>query len=350
MKINTPLFSIIVIFFDEEELLTRCLDSVRNQSFQDFQLILVNDGSTDNSLTITKSYHSFFKNIDIVTLTNSGHGKARNEGMKLVRGKYVTFLDADDEFCSTALELFAKQIQETNADLVISDFHSIDENLKNSLKTKWLSSYKSQMSSEDVLKILYYGGLTEPVWAKAFKTSIVNKIDFKENMLFEDRCFVIEAILKSNSVSFLGKKLVYNYRRPNSSTRKTLDKKRITDAYHLFLNERDLLIQYTIFDQYKTQVYKNALDYLMDTYIIMLVDSERIINLNELRAHFSNTFSNYILNLKSDNIHFSLKNRIAIVLLQLPNSLGWKMTNLLIKALKKRRHKQIEIIKNSVNK
>lgn len=348
MIINTPLLSIVVIFFNEQELLARCLDSILQQSFQNFQVILVNDGSTDNSLQIANRYQSTFKDCAIVNIPNSGHGVARNEGMKLVHGEYVTFLDADDTFTTNALETFTNQIHKTNADLIISDFYAVDENQKNPLKTKWFPHYKNIMDSKEVVHLFYHEGITEPVWAKAFKSRIAKEISFKENMLFEDRCFVLESVLKSATVSFLNKKLVYNYRRANSTTRKTLENNRITDSYELFLHEKSILIRYNLFDQYKEKLYKNALDYFMDTFIIQLVDLKQIKNLKELRLHFNTTFSKYITNLKTDNIVLLLKDRIAVRLLVSPKFIGWSLANFIIKMTKSNRFKQIAIIKNNV--
>ena len=81
-----PLVSVIVCFYNEQNYLTRCLQSILNQTYKNIQVILVNDGSTDNSLTIAQSFENKFNNAQIISITNAGLGAARNHGLKHAHG------------------------------------------------------------------------------------------------------------------------------------------------------------------------------------------------------------------------------------------------------------------------
>ena len=101
---QNPLVSVILTVYNREKLLTRCIDSLLNQSFKDWELIAVDDGSTDNSYDILKSYASFFDNIHVFKQTNKKIALSRNRAIDLSNGKYITFIDSDDEYSEDHLE------------------------------------------------------------------------------------------------------------------------------------------------------------------------------------------------------------------------------------------------------
>ena len=116
-----PLVSVIIPVYNVEEYLRQCLDSVREQTLSDIEIICVNDSSTDGSLSILEEYAKKDPRIQVVTQPNGGAGAARNKGLSMAAGKYLSFLDSDDFFEPDMLELAYKKAEEDKADFVVFD-------------------------------------------------------------------------------------------------------------------------------------------------------------------------------------------------------------------------------------
>ena len=119
--------SIVIPVYNIEKYLKECLDSILNQTFKDFEVICVDDGSKDNSLNILNEYAKKDLRFKIISQENAGAGAARNNGLKLAQGEYVQFLDADDYFEPTMLEEMYNKSQEFNADLVVCSAKKVNE-------------------------------------------------------------------------------------------------------------------------------------------------------------------------------------------------------------------------------
>ena len=107
--VNKTVISIIVPIYNAEQYLSECIDSLVNQSFEDIEIILINDGSTDNSSKICKEYEEKDKRINYIEIKNSGVSHARNVGVENANGKWITFIDADDwvsvDYCEKLISL-----------------------------------------------------------------------------------------------------------------------------------------------------------------------------------------------------------------------------------------------------
>lgn len=110
-------FSIIVPVYNKSRYLKDCIDSILAQSHTNFEIIAINDGSTDNSLDILNSYDD--SRLKIVTVKNGGVSRARNLGIDLATKEYITFVDADDKLSSDYLEVYSKTIEATDSDIII---------------------------------------------------------------------------------------------------------------------------------------------------------------------------------------------------------------------------------------
>lgn len=130
MKIIKGMCSIIIPVYNREDLIEATLDSCLNQDYENIELVIVDDGSKDNSLAVCKEYakkNSQF-NIKVISQNNSGACSARNEGMKNAFGEYIMFLDSDDYISSKKLSLQIQQIVTDNADFCICDYSIVDLN------------------------------------------------------------------------------------------------------------------------------------------------------------------------------------------------------------------------------
>ena len=114
-----PLLSVIIPVYNSKKFLNRCIDSVINQTFTDLELILVDDGSTDNSLEICKGYEKSDDRVKVIHKENGGAGPARNAGIAIARGKYLAFPDSDDRMDTHAYEECVKIMEKTDCDILV---------------------------------------------------------------------------------------------------------------------------------------------------------------------------------------------------------------------------------------
>ena len=130
-----PLFSIIIPVYNVEKYLNKCVDSVLNQTFTDFEVILVDDGSTDNCPAICDSYAEKDKRVKVIHKPNGGLINARKSGLEIADGNYIGFVDSDDWIEPEMYELFANMIKKYSPDMVLSDFYFDNGNeLTNSIQ------------------------------------------------------------------------------------------------------------------------------------------------------------------------------------------------------------------------
>lgn len=198
-----PDISIIVPIYNAEKYLKKCLDSLVNQTKKELEFILVNDGSTDSSEQIIKSYTD--KRIKYFKNKNQGIGKTRNFGIEKATGKYLMFLDSDDYLDTKACEKLYKKAQKENLDLVVFDFYRVEQD---NLKEVLVPSFKntSLVKNNNLLLDINLGPCN-----KLYDRNLIvnNKIKFLENLKYEDTTFVVEAIYNSKKIGKLDEFLHY---------------------------------------------------------------------------------------------------------------------------------------------
>ncbi|MBQ8784417.1 MAG: glycosyltransferase family 2 protein [Alphaproteobacteria bacterium] len=119
--------TVVIPVYNVEKYLEQCLDSVINQTYKDIEIICINDGSTDNSITILEKYALSDNRIKIISQTNQGISAARNAGIKVATGKYITFLDSDDFLSRDAIEKMVTAIENNYVDFVVCQAHAFAE-------------------------------------------------------------------------------------------------------------------------------------------------------------------------------------------------------------------------------
>ena len=194
--------SIIVPIYNASKYLKKCLDSLVNQTKKELEFILINDGSTDDSESIIKSYED--DRIKYFKRSNHGIGKTRNFGINKSTGKYIMFLDSDDYLKSDACEVLYKRIEKEKLDLVVCDFYRVNSNV---LEEK-IDDFKNT-SLKDNPKLLLDINLAP--WNKIYRSDLIkrNEIKFMEDLKYEDAPFVALALLKSKKIGKVNKALVY---------------------------------------------------------------------------------------------------------------------------------------------
>ena len=131
---SNPTVSVIIPVYNAQEGIRQCIDSLLNQSFTDFEIILINDGSTDNSLEVIKEYADANDFIRVIDKENEGVAKTRNKGIQLAKGKYVVFIDNDDFVDSDYLERFYNEIDQVQLDIVLGGYKRVNQEMKTLFK------------------------------------------------------------------------------------------------------------------------------------------------------------------------------------------------------------------------
>lgn len=197
--------SIIVPVYNVEEYIEKCLKSLVSQTLQEIEIIVVNDGSLDNSMNTVKNF-LFDSRIIVINKKNGGLSSARNIGIKKAVGKYIAFVDSDDFINETMFEELYKYAEETKSDVVASKVLLFNN------KTLEITKRKSKYSeySKNLKNPFYLFEENIEVWNKIYKRDFILKNDlyFEEGMIHEDDLFTLRVFLSTNKIKFLDK---YHY-------------------------------------------------------------------------------------------------------------------------------------------
>lgn len=263
----TPLVSIIVPVYNAEKNIGRCIESVISQTYKDFELILLNDGSKDSSGQICDEYAGKDARIRVVHKENSGVSDTRNRGIAMAKGKYLQFIDSDDWITPDATGNFVRMAEEYGCDMVIADFYRvIGERVsqKGAIEKEGLidrDTYATHMMQKPA--DFYYGVL----WNKFFKRSIIEEYGMKMDSSIswcEDFIFNLEYIRNIQSV-YVMKVPVYYYVKTKGSlvsqgmsVKKTIHMKRTVFAY--YNNFYKAVFEEEDYEKRRGQIYRFLID------------------------------------------------------------------------------------------
>lgn len=203
-KVNTPKVSLIIPVFNVEEYLRRCLDSVINQTLTDIEIIVVNDGSTDNSLDIILEYRAIDRRINIINKENQGPGLARNVGLSFAKSDYIVFLDSDDWLELNFLEKMYNTAISSSSDIVVS---KVNNHYSNGI------DIEEVVISGDPLQSLFVFGIKSYPWNKLYRSHLFQKDHFPV-ILFDDLVGSYLTAKKAKVISICPDS-VSNYNRTN---------------------------------------------------------------------------------------------------------------------------------------
>ncbi|MBP3596060.1 MAG: glycosyltransferase [Clostridia bacterium] len=227
------IISIIIPVYNTANYLEKCLNSILNQTYKNLDIILINDGSKDNSLDICMKYKILDKRISVLTQENKGVSAARNLGIDNAKGEYIIFIDSDDYIDLKMIEVLYKNIQAY--DVSICNYSKVyDKKIVNhKISDKEILSQK-----EFVINIFcddMYGGY---LWNKLIRKQIIGNIRFNENLsIMEDLVFLIDISENIKNVIYKSDYFFYNYviRRNSAINSKNINMT-ILDAYDVILN------------------------------------------------------------------------------------------------------------------
>ena len=241
------LISIILPIYNGEQYLRGCLESILKQKYHNFEVILVNDGSIDSSEAICRQYVNRDDRFRYVQKEHGGASSARNYGLELVKGEYVTFIDADDWVEENYLELLHQSLKENNADISVSTYKKfdVDTNLFYLHAFQINESNQVFTQKELVEKLPQLERITESfeiIGGKLVKKSLLLGIHFNERtQLFENMEFWFKLYLLSNRIAFVNKE-IYNFRLQDSEARKLYNAKNYVDDIRVRMDRIPLLV------------------------------------------------------------------------------------------------------------
>ena len=236
---NKKDISIIVPIYNAEKYLDKCLDSIINQTKKELEIILVNDGSTDQTEKIIEKYKD--KRIKYYKNKNQGIGKTRNFGIEKATGKYIMFLDSDDWLDLTACEKMYLKAKNDKLDIVICDYYRyFDSGEKEEVKLPNFKNSSLKKNPDIICEHL-------SPWAKLYKRDLIikNNIRFVENLKYEDAPFVIESLDKATKIGKVNEPLNYYVIHEQSETtirdKKVFDIIKIVDKIRKYTKNKEYL-------------------------------------------------------------------------------------------------------------
>lgn len=266
MEMTTPFLSIIVPVYNVEQYLPRCIDSILAQTFTDFELILVDDGSSDNSGKICDEYAEKDTRIIVIHKENGGVSSARNRALDIVRGKYITFVDSDDQIGTlTTYEENIKILRdESEIDVIQYPIAILDENGIKEVKVS-----VQCISDTRSLFLKWYTGdqIRGYVCDKIFKRHIFNQIRFPEGMQLAEDAFCIVDFVQIVRCLYISEKGCYYYFQRESSAIRTFSPKKCWDMFMCEFKHFQFLCTLSNIDlessHYFFRVYKDYLNTLI---------------------------------------------------------------------------------------
>lgn len=208
------MISAIVAAYNVENYLDRCIDSILAQSYQDWELILVNDGSADQTGAICERYATADTRIHVIHKENGGVSSARNKGLEFVKGEYLIFLDSDDWLETEMFSKLVDAIERTNADIVACDVYNVsvlqNGHVQRNVGLKWgKAEFEKTLQGEESFYTVLYKSAT--LWNKLFRTENVGNLRFNTAMTFgEDSDFLFRAMRNHERITLIPY-VGYNY-------------------------------------------------------------------------------------------------------------------------------------------
>lgn len=215
INMNEDLISVIIPVYNVEKYLDECITSVINQTYTNLEIIIVDDGSTDDSGDICEKYKSLDSRIKVIHKENGGLSSARNAGLKIATGKYVGFVDSDDYINSSMYEILYKAITDSNKKIACCDFFRF--RTKDELPQNKTNIKKIVLDKVDSIRYMLskdYFRFTS--WNKLYLRTLFDDISFPEGKYFEDFWPIYNAFKESDGVIYI-KDFLYYYRTVDDS-------------------------------------------------------------------------------------------------------------------------------------
>jgi raffinose-raffinose alpha-galactotransferase len=228
MEQNKPLISVIVPVYNVEKYVGRCLTSIINQSYTNLEIIVVNDGSTDNSLAVCEEYAAKDNRIKLISQENKGLSGARNTGLKHYTGEYVSFVDSDDWIHRNMIEYLYNVLIRHNSEMSLCASLRVSEE---TISDKQYEELEGITFTRDAFMIMFLDGTITACWSRLFRKDVISGIEFPEGLNCEDFIYMYEAIRRVKAIAEIDLPLYYYYVREDSIVNVDFNLKKFDQFY-----------------------------------------------------------------------------------------------------------------------
>lgn len=216
-EVMNKLISVIIPIYNSENYMKKCIESIIHQTYKNLEIILVNDGSKDKSLEKCEYYKRIDKRVVVVNKKNGGAASARNKGIDICKGSYISFIDSDDWIDLDTFEVLSREFC-NDYDIII--FNSITEcNNNQTINNKGSKRKYIMDSKEAIIKMNSYTGITNSQCDKLFKKELFDKLRFPEGTICEDYYIMPKLFSKSKKILYLPIWKYHYFVRENSTSR-----------------------------------------------------------------------------------------------------------------------------------
>lgn len=252
MSCNKPKISLIIPVYNVEKFIRKTLESVCAQTFKDYEVIMINDGSTDNSLSILKEYETRYKKFHLINQDNCGLSRARNVGVDAATGEYIAFLDSDDFLDPEFLDVLYNNAVENDADISCCNYYLYYDKISKKIYMPFTAKTGVYSNETALKKLILDTTFHFFMWNKLFKKDLFinNDIVFYD-MYFEDVAICPQLFYYANKVAFVNKPLYY-YRRHNGSIISLIDASKTNDYIKSLGVIRNFLEEKKVYKKYKS--------------------------------------------------------------------------------------------------
>ena len=279
--------SVIIPVYNTECYLDECIGSVVNQDYPDLEIILINDGSTDNSGSICRKWESLDSRIRYIEKENEGQGTARNQGIQMAEGAYIVFVDSDDYIERDLISQVYSRITEEGADICVYANQAIrDEIQRDGYLEFKLAKGSSVRENKELL-----GRQTPILWDKMFSAKLLRNTGISmSNRICEDLVFNARICIKANKICFLNRSL-YHYRYLRQGNFST-NYGRYFEVEESIREVNEIFRQEGYFEDYWMQLYQISFDMFKDILFRIGVWDDYEVPL-EIKSRYSELFDNY---------------------------------------------------------
>lgn len=270
---NKPLITVVIPIYNVEKYLKKCIESIIKQTYKNIEIILVNDGSTDNCPKICDEYAKKDKRIIVIHKKNGGVSEARNAGIDIAKGKYITFIDSDDYVAKEYIENLYVECEKNNTEVSLIGTRYLNKKGKVIFSSKVI---QKTYTSEEAIKQLFLGKYYDSgVCGKMYKTTLLNNIRFNKDIkIGEDLDVFYKILLKCKNIRINTKLKMYNYIARIDS---------VTNSVNIEIIEEDIKIAQNMIEDVSTR-YPKLKKYAIRRYItINVINIIKLIKSNKIK-------------------------------------------------------------------
>ena len=299
--------SIIIPIYNAEDYLNECLDSVVNQTLSDIEIICINDGSSDNSLSIVEEFATKDSRIKIISQKNNGQGSARNKGLNIANGKYIYFMDADDKIELNTLNDCYEIMEKDNLDFVMFQLINYDDEndvfyQENDYDMPKINKLvENNIFSYNDLNHLIFQVAVSPVnklYNKKFLENI--NVKFPEDVIFEDNIFFWNVFLNAEKIKFIPQH--YYIRRRHSLSTTGNAGIRFVDTLEVHNRIFEIFKKFNLFEEFKRNLFNKKIS-LANIRFNQVHEEFKSDFFKEMKKDFENMINQYGKNIVLNNLN-----------------------------------------------